>query len=76
MPEAVAFATKPEIALAQIGAAVAAGVPQGVVLMDAGYGADTKLRTAITALGLRYVAGIQPRTTVWPRGQGPLPPKP
>jgi SRSO17 transposase len=76
VPEAVAFATKPAIALEQIRAAVAAGVPQGVVLMDAGYGADTKLRTAITALGLRYVAGIQPHTTVWPAGRGPLPPKP
>jgi SRSO17 transposase len=76
VPEAVAFATKPEIALEQIRAAVVAGVPQGVVLMDAGYGADTKLRLQITALGLRYVAGIQPHTTVWPRGNGPLPPKP
>jgi hypothetical protein len=28
------------------------------VLMDAGYGNDTGLRTDIAALGLRYVAGI------------------
>jgi hypothetical protein len=33
--------------------------------MDAGYAVDTDLRTSITALGLSYVAGIQPRTTVW-----------
>jgi hypothetical protein len=28
-----------------------AGIARGVVLMDAGYGADTSLRTEITALG-------------------------
>src|SRR5262245_46788248 len=36
IPEAVTFKTKPEIALDQIRAACAAGVPKGVVLMDAG----------------------------------------
>ena len=75
VPADVGFATKPEIALAQIRAAVAAGLPPGVVLMDAGYGADTGLRTSVTELGLRYVAGIQPTATVWPRSTGPLPPK-
>jgi SRSO17 transposase len=40
VPEEVAFATKPQIALAQIGAAVAGGLPPGVVLMDPGYGHD------------------------------------
>ena len=75
VPASVGFATKPEIALEQLRAALAAGLPRGVVLMDAGYGADTGLRTAVTALGLGYVAGIQPHTTVWPPGQGPLPPK-
>lgn len=74
VPEDVAFATKPEIALAQIRAAVQAGMPQGVVLMDAGYGTETRLRTAITALGLSYIAGIQPHTSVWAPGTGPLPP--
>ncbi len=44
--------------------------------MDAGYGADTKLRTAITELGLAYAAGVQPHTTVRAPGQGQLPPKP
>ena len=76
VPETIDFATKPEIALAQIRAAVAAGIPRGVVLMDAGHGADTELRTELTSLGLTYVAGIQPHTTVWLPGTGPLPPKP
>jgi SRSO17 transposase len=53
VPETIAFQTKPEIALEQIKAARAAGLPKGVVLMDAGYGNDTELRTEITALGLR-----------------------
>src|SRR6201993_322233 len=76
IPQEIAFQTKPQIALEQIKAARAAGLPEGVVLMDAGYGNDTELRTAITALGLRYVAGIGPNTSVWPPGTGPLPAPP
>jgi SRSO17 transposase len=76
VPETVAFQTKPQIALGQIEAARAAGLPEGVVLMDAGYGNDTELRTQLTALGLRYVAGIGPNTSVWPPGAGPLPAPP
>jgi SRSO17 transposase len=54
VPETIAFQTKPEIAFEQIKAARAAGLPEGVVLMDAGYGNDTGLRTDITArLALR-----------------------
>jgi SRSO17 transposase len=62
-------------ALEQIEAAGAAGLPEGVVLMDAGYGNDTELRTAITALGMSYVAGILTTTTVWPQGTAPMLPK-
>jgi hypothetical protein len=40
IPDSVAFQTKPAIALDQIRAAQAAGVAPGVVLADAGYGAD------------------------------------
>ena len=76
VPETIAFKTKPQIALEQIAAARAAGLPEGVVLMDAGYGNDTELRTEITALGLRYVAGIGRNTSVWPAGAGPLPAPP
>ncbi len=43
--------------------------------MDAGYGNDTELRTAITALGMSYVAGILTTTTVWPPGTAPLLPQ-
>jgi SRSO17 transposase len=75
IPETISFKTKPEIALEQIDAACKAGLPRGVVLMDAGYGCNTKLRTAISALALRYVAGILPNTSVWAPGTEPLPPK-
>ena len=75
VPAEISFKTKPEIALAQIRWACEAGLPRGAVLMDAGYGVDTDLRTSITALGLSYVAGIQSHTTVWAPGTGPRPPK-
>ncbi|SIO15528.1 SRSO17 transposase [Bradyrhizobium erythrophlei] len=75
VPEEVSFKTKPEIAIEQITAACAAGIPRGVVLMDAGYGNNSELRADITALGLTYVAGILSTTTVWAPGTGPLPAK-
>ena len=75
VPREVAFKTKPQIALAQIRFACEAGLPRGVVLMDAGYGANTELRADIAALGLTYVAGILPNTTVWAKGMAPLRPK-
>src|SRR5690242_4456501 len=60
VPKEISFKTKPEIALEQIEAACRAGLPRGVVLMDAGYGCNTDLRTSISALALTYVAGILP----------------
>jgi SRSO17 transposase len=65
VPDEINFQTKPEIALAHIRWACEAGLTRGTVNMDAGYGHDSKLRTAITELGLSYVAGIQPQTLVW-----------
>src|SRR5205814_4341921 len=66
VPAHIRFKTKPEIALDQLRAAVAAGVPRGVLLADAGYGNDARLRTGAAALGLRYVAGGQSNILVWP----------
>jgi SRSO17 transposase len=76
VPDRIVFQTKIEIALDQIRAACAAGLPRGVVLIDAGYGNHSDLRAALTALKLSYVAGILSSTTVWAPGTGPLPPKP
>src|SRR5215204_6479975 len=75
VPNEVVFQTKPEIALDQIGTALAAGVAQGVVLADAGYGVDTAFRIALTTLGLVYLVGIQSSTSLWPPDSAPLPPK-
>jgi hypothetical protein len=44
------------------------GLPGDMVLLDAGYGHDAKLRNAITELKLGYVAGIQSQTLVCARG--------
>lgn len=75
VPKDVVIKTKPEIALEQIRSACEADIERGVVLMNAGYGADTTLRKEVTALELSYVAGILPNTSVWPPGMGSLPPK-
>ena len=58
IPKAITFKTKPQIALEQIGSACTAGVPRGVVLLDASYGSNSALRTGISALGLKYIAAI------------------
>jgi SRSO17 transposase len=76
VPEEVAFAAKPAIALEQIRRALADGVPPGAVVTDAGYGNDTGFRDGLTAQGLAYVAGILGTTGLWPPGAGPLPPRP
>ena len=76
VPDDVAFQTKPQIALAQIRAAIEAGVPPATMLVDAGYGVDTAFRDGITELDLTYVVGIQSSTSLWPPGTEPLPPKP
>src|SRR5216683_1395846 len=75
VPEEISFRTKPEIALEQIRAACEAGIARSVVLLDAGYGNHTSLRTDISALGLTYVAGILSSTSVWAPGTQPLAPK-
>jgi SRSO17 transposase len=75
VPEGIGFQTKPEIALEQLRFACEAGLPRGVVLVDAGYGNNSHLRAGIARLGLTYVAGILSNTTVWAAGTGPLPPK-
>jgi SRSO17 transposase len=71
VPLDISFKTKPEIALEQIRWACEADLPRGVALMDVAYGNDSRLRTGMTALGLTYVAGIQPNTLMWPSGAGP-----
>ncbi|MDO8706155.1 MAG: IS701 family transposase [Sulfuricaulis sp.] len=76
VPQDVVFLTKPQISLAQIRQAKAAGLPGDIVAADAAYGDDTDYRDGITELGLLYVLGIKPGTTLWAAGTAALPPKP
>ncbi|MEN9544463.1 MAG: hypothetical protein RLZZ598_1296 [Pseudomonadota bacterium] len=74
VPQDMAFATKPAIALAQIERLMAQGAPKHCVLADAGYGVDTAFREGLSELGLTYVVGVTGQVTVWPPGHAPLPP--
>jgi SRSO17 transposase len=58
VPEQVAFATKPRLALDMIAGAVAAGVPAGWVTGDEVYGNDPAFRTGVQTLGLNYVLAV------------------
>jgi SRSO17 transposase len=71
VPAEIRFKSKQEIALEQIRWAYAAGLPRGVVLIDADYGRSAKLRMEMAALGLSYVAAIQSSPLVWRPGSGP-----
>jgi SRSO17 transposase len=72
VPDDVVFATKTAIALGLLEQALAQDLPRGFVLADAGYGSDTAFREAVTALGLPYVMGVGPATSVWAPGVRPL----
>jgi len=52
VPDDVVFQTKPQIALDQLRAALAAGTGAEAALADAGCGNDTDFRDGITDLGL------------------------
>ena len=76
VPADIEFRTKPQIALEQIRTAKAQGVAPGVIVADAGYGADGGFRGGLSALDLTYVVGVQPTLSVWRPGEDPRPPKP
>ena len=71
IPAEITFQTKPQIALEQIKTAKAEGVAPGVVLADAGYGADGGFRAGLSELDLTYVVGVQPTLSVWRPGERP-----
>jgi SRSO17 transposase len=73
VPNEIRFQTKTEIAREQIQRARQRGIPQGVVLADAGYGVDTSFRTALAKMGMTYVMGVQSSVTVWRPGEEPKP---
>jgi SRSO17 transposase len=75
VPPEVRFATKGQIALAQLEGLLAAGAPRHCLLADAAYGVEAGFRMRLSAMGLPYVVGIISSVSVWPPGVEPLPPK-
>jgi len=76
VPPEVGFLKKWEIALEQIDRLLEEDLPPAPVVADAGYGNTTEFRDALTERGFSYVVATGPKTTVWPPGKKPLPPKP
>ena len=76
VPDDITFASKIEIALAQVEQAQEDGVPPGIVLADPAYGDSAGFRDKLTAVGIPYAVGIRPATGVWAPGTAPLPPEP
>jgi SRSO17 transposase len=74
VPKDSHFATKDELAWAQIEAALAADVPRGTVLMDSAYGDNATLRDRLSAQGLSYAVAVRAHTAVWWAEHQPAPP--
>jgi SRSO17 transposase len=71
IPTDVRTATKSTLVLAQLDAALAAGVRRHVVLADAGYGDSAEFRDAVAQRDLRYVVAVNGEPVVWPPGSTP-----
>ena len=65
VPEAVAFATKPALALRMLDRAFAAGLRPGWVLADEVYGNDPKFRRHLEGLGQPFVAAVGCHQRLW-----------
>jgi SRSO17 transposase len=68
VPATVAFQTKPQLALAMLERALAAGVPARWVVADEVYGSDGKVRRALEARDQAYVLAVKSneKPTTWP----------
>jgi SRSO17 transposase len=65
VPEEVVFKKKWELALDLIDQVRDWGVPDRIVLADAGYGEATEFRDVLEKRDLRYAVGIAPSVGVW-----------
>lgn len=65
VPSVIEFRTKGELAREQIEAALATGIPRGVILADAAYGDEADFRQWLSAHGLDYVLAVRSATSVW-----------
>ena len=77
VPEALRFATKTQIALAQLRGLLDEGAPSPLCVdADAGHGVDTTFRQALERHGAAVRRrGVTSAVVVWPPGVEPLPPK-
>src|SRR3972149_6715129 len=73
VPKEIGFATKGELAWAQIEAALETGIPRGPVRADAAYGDEAALRDRLSAHNLPYAVGIRPGAAVLRIGPLPRP---
>jgi SRSO17 transposase len=74
IPEEVVFKTKWQLSLDMIDQVRAWGLPNRIVVADAGYGDTTEFRDELEARQLPYVVGISATTGVWskpPQAQVP-----
>jgi SRSO17 transposase len=69
VPEAVQFATKPQLAKAMLERAYAAGVPAAWVTGDEVYGNDTGLRQWLEEQNRPYVLGVSANHPLWQAGE-------
>lgn len=74
VPPEIVFQPKWRIALNEIRELVMDDVPRAPVVADAGYGDTTAFRDGIAELGLSYAVAVKGGTTVWLKGNTPLPP--
>jgi len=65
IPEESVFRKKWELALEILDQIRGWGLPDRVVLADAGYGDGTEFREELEKRGLRYAVGVMPNTGVW-----------
>jgi SRSO17 transposase len=65
VPVNVGFKRKWELGLSMIDTARTWGVPEGVIVTDAGYGVATEFREKLRARGLSYMVGITGDVTMW-----------
>lgn len=74
VPSDIRFATKTQIAMAQLRQCCERGIPQGTVLADAAYGSDHAFREGLEELNLDYIVGIKSNSGVWALGKLPIKP--
>jgi SRSO17 transposase len=75
VPKDVVFRKKGELALDMIDAAIRWGLPQKIVLADAGYGDSGDFRRELAERGLHYLVAVTGTANVWPPGSAPCVPK-